>query len=342
VRRACAGEFTARAYLSGRLTLEQSEGVAATIAAQTEAQLAAARSLLSGRMGASYRALADRASGLLALVEAGVDFTDQEDVVAITPGDARREIASLMASLDGLLVGVRGGEHRETRAVVVLMGRPNAGKSTLFNALLGRRRSVESPIAGTTRDAIDATLDLSKTRPGSGEVTLVDLPGLEEAGAGGGVAQAAQGAARRALARCDAVVYCDPEGVFEEATPERTPVVRVRTFADRARRGGAAGVTEGVIEVCALDGHGLDELRRRIGEVAVASVESGVAGLVPRHRSALAGARRSLDEGLGVVGEPELLAEALRGAVSALGEIVGRIDPDEILGKVFSQFCIGK
>ncbi len=341
VRRAEAGEFTARAYLAGRLTLEKSEGVAATIAAQNEAQLSAARSLLSGRMGEVYRGLADRASKLLALVEAGVDFTDQEDVVAIAPEEARREIERLIGSLDELLVGLRGGEQRETRAVVVLLGRSNAGKSTLFNALLGRRRSVESPIAGTTRDAIGETLDLSRARPGSGEVTLVDLPGLEGESEGG-AAEAAQGAARRALARADAVVFCDPEGVFDEPAPVAVPVIRVRTFADRARRGGVAGVEAGVIEVCALDGHGLDDLRRRIAELAVASGESGVAGLVPRHRAALARARRSLSEGVGVVGEPELLAEALRGAVSALGEIVGRIDPDEILGRVFAQFCIGK
>ena len=146
VRRAEPGEFTARAYLNGRLTLTQAEGVAATIAAQSDAELDAARLLLSGRLADFAQRLAEDLAAALALVEAGIDFTDQEDVVAISPVDLHARFVDLRARLDDQLAHAVGMERLQAIPWVVLVGAPNAGKSALFNALLNRERAVVSPM----------------------------------------------------------------------------------------------------------------------------------------------------------------------------------------------------
>lgn len=151
VRMAGPGEFTARAYMNERLTLAQAEGVASLIAAQGADELVEARRLLSGERGDLYREFASEAMTLLALVEAGIDFTDQEDVVAISAADLKGRAAFLASRIEDVLGSAAGGESRSELPRVALAGMPNAGKSTLFNALLGRRRAVVSDEAGTTR-----------------------------------------------------------------------------------------------------------------------------------------------------------------------------------------------
>ncbi|MBY0263002.1 MAG: 50S ribosome-binding GTPase, partial [Phycisphaerales bacterium] len=176
VREAGPGEFSARAFLNGRLSLAQAEGVAATIAARTDEQLLAAADLMSGRSGERARAWADQAAGLLALVEAGIDFTDQEDVVPIAPAALRERLGMLATKIEAGLGSVAGAEAPQGLPEVVL-----AGQSTLFNALLGRRRAVVSDVPGTTRDALVEELDLSRLAAGGPTVSLVDLAGLDEA-----------------------------------------------------------------------------------------------------------------------------------------------------------------
>jgi tRNA modification GTPase len=347
VRHAEAGEFSARAYLNGRLTLDQAEGVAATIAAQTAGQLASARSLLSGSSGAAYRRWAEDLAGLLALVEAGIDFTDQEDVVPIAPTNLAARLGSLATAIEGHL-GAAAAESVAEKPRVVLAGSPNAGKSTLFNALLGRRRAVVSPVAGTTRDVLAETLDLSKDVPGAGEVELVDLAGLDEAAAGE-IDAAAQGAARRAIAGAAVIVRCDPTGSFTafENPSGRAAILRVRTKADAAS---ALRQDASEIAVCALDGWNLAELRRRIALAAWgAGALDQVLVVVPRHRRCLAAAAGSIrmalasfDDVARTLREPEVVAGSLRLALDHLGEITGHISPDEVLGRIFSTFCVGK
>ncbi len=354
VRQAHPGEFTARAYLNGKLTLDQAEGVAATIAATSEEQLGAARLLLKGRTGAEYRRWADELTTLLALVESGIDFTDQEDVVPIAPGMLVGRIAALLSAISAQL-GYRAG-FEPTHAVprVALVGRPNAGKSTLFNALLGRRRAVTSPQAGTTRDVLAEELELRRDVPGAGTVMLEDLAGLEEVGSGkweggsGEANRASQAAAKRAASEADVLVWCDPSGRFD-SDPLRinnphASVIRVRTFGDRPR---AAGTRED-LAVCALDGWQLGTLRRAIADAATVSRAAGVAALLPRHRRAMTEAAARLTEALMSVphrtrlSNPELTATALRAALDSLGELVGQISPDDVLGRVFATFCVGK
>lgn len=340
VRPAGPGEFTARAYLNDRLTLAQAEGVASLIAAQNADELVEARRLLSGERGELYRAFADEAMTLLALVEAGIDFTDQEDVVAITGTDLRRRAAELAARIENLLGNAGGGEARSELPRVALAGVPNAGKSTLFNALLGRRRAVVSDEAGTTRDVLEEPLDLSRDIAGGGEVMLCDTPGVGD-GVRGAADASSQEASRGFVSGAGVVVWCDPTGRFE--APElksKAGVIRVRTKADLPR----VRMQANALEVSALDGFHVPSLRRAIADAAWGARGSGV---LPRHRRALRAARdelRDLDAEMDGerIAAPELTAGRLRLVLDCLGELTGKMTPDDVIGRVFATFCVGK
>ena len=369
-RTAEPGEFSARAYLAGRLTLTQAEGVAATIAARTREQLEAAGALLAGTTGSRYKVLADECASLLALVEAGIDFTDQEDVVAITAEALCRRVGVVLAGIAAHLGSVGGREAEGVLPRVALLGAPNAGKSTLFNTLLGRTRAIASPTPGTTRDALEEELDLSADAPGAGRIMLIDVAGLDAALAERTRVDAlAIDAARAALERSDALLWCDATGEFDVRGIERVvpgifgnstrPVLRVRTFADRAWRNAPTPIPGGTaiarsreaIPVCALDGWNLAPLRRAIAGAACSASAGAIAALIPRHRLALGVASERLAAALalatpdlasGRLKAPETVADALRAALDALGELVGELSPDDVLGRVFATFCIGK
>lgn len=362
VREAQPGEFSARAYLNGRMTLAQAEGVAALIAAGTEDQLAAASSLMRGRTGERHRAWADRAATLLALVESGIDFTDQEDVVPIAPALLAARLDAIIAEMLVELGSASGAERATGLPRVALVGPPNAGKSTLFNALLGRRRAMVSPVAGTTRDAIVETLDLSRDVSGGPFVELVDLAGLDAGivATSGIVDQHAQRQARGELQRADVLVLCDPLGRFgfDAVVPAGRSSLRVRTKADLPRMSvarvseqgmGVPPVLRNEIGVCALDGWNLAVLRRAIADAATATRDSGGTWMLPRHRRALTAAceglmaaRAALNPATPSLGHPELIAGDLRPALDHLGELVGEISPDDVIGRVFATFCVGK
>ncbi|MFZ4574001.1 MAG: tRNA modification GTPase [Phycisphaerales bacterium] len=339
VRTANPGEFTARALLAGRLTLAQAEAVGALIAARSEDQLREARLAVSGALGAAFSRWTDELANLAALVEAGIDFTDQEDVVAIDAPSLRKRLAGLAAEIQSHLGAAVGAESVRDGVRVVLFGPPNAGKSTLFNALVGSSRSVASEVAGSTRDVIADDLAI----PGLGAVVLADLPGLDD-GASGPSVEAAQRAARGAIREADIGVWCDPSGEFREAGDRPLRTVRVRTFADQP--GGAPGG----LSVCALDGYGLPALRAAIADLAwEASAAAGVrAGVTPRQRRVMMALAEAVDQALGATGsterlrEPELVAESIRRALDRAGELVGRVGVEELLGRIFSTFCVGK
>ncbi len=340
-RRAGPGEFSARAFLSGKITLDQAEGVAATISAETDADLRAARDLTAGHAGERARAWADEIARLLALVEAGIDFTDQEDVVAIAPADLHAAATEIALAIERIGVDAPR-ESAGDDPLVVFVGSPNAGKSTLFNALLGRPRAVVADEPGTTRDALIETLDLSPHAPGAGPVRVADLPGLSEAPIDA-LDEKAQQAARELIDRADALVLCDPAGRFEPGF-DGAPAVRVRTKGDLAGGGGSDAIT-----VCAIDGSNLSVLCRAIADAAGARALGSASAASARHSRALAAAHDHLSELRRVVDpenrsldEPEVAAAALRAALDAVGEIAGHITPDDVIGRVFATFCVGK
>jgi tRNA modification GTPase len=347
VRQAEPGEFSARAYLNGRLSLQQAEGIALRIAAQHADGLKAAAQLLDGTHGETCLRWSNELAQLLALVEAGVDFTDQEDVVPIAPSELADRLRSLLAELEDHLGSTTGELVRTDLADVVLVGVPNAGKSTLMNALLGRQRVMVSDQAGTTRDAISEQLDLSKDLPGASAVMLTDLAGLGDR-AIDAIDAEAQSLARDRIDSADAIVWCDPSGRFDAssiALPIGTPTIRVRTKSDLPVP--SSGASD--LSVCALESRNLGPLRRAIADAASARSGAGVGAFVPRHRRAMCAAAdgihealRSLDAHAPYIEMPELVASGLRAALDALGELTGEVTPDDVLGRVFSGFCVGK
>ncbi len=350
VRHAEPGEFTARAFLNGRLTLDQAEAVGALIGARTQGELDAAHRLRAGAPGRESLAWLEEAATLLALVEAGIDFTDQEDVVPIRTEALAARLEALRRSIERACGPAASAGLGAEAPRVALVGAPNAGKSTLFNALLGKRRAVESDEAGTTRDVLVEPLDLAPLVPGAGEVSLMDLAGLDGAlAARGALDEEAQRLAREAVARADVLICCDPQGRFREVhlDASHAAVIRIRTKADLPGE-----TAHGALPVCALDGRGLDALRRAIADCAFAREARGASeqALIPRRRLAMARAARacaaaieSLDDpGAPTLTRPEIVAQTLREAVEALGELSGRLHPDDIIGRIFAAFCVGK
>lgn len=348
-RRARPGEFTARAYLNQRLSLTEAEGVERSIVARSDAELRAAHQLTSGRLGELARTLADELASALALVEAGIDFTDQEDVVAISPGDLLRRLRLPANRLAEHLDQAVGTEAIAAMPSVVLIGPPNAGKSTLFNALLGRERAIVSDTAGTTRDVLTEPLTLDTAR-GPAEVMLTDLAGLD-ATDDAWLNLRMQQHARRAIDRADLLIVCVPpaaRGWRDDSLPARTARIDVRTKSDLANDGGAA------LCVSATTGDGLRELRARIAAKLaddLTPLGAEVLALKPRHESALRAALTALQEAIALVepqaasrqlADAELIASSLREALNRVGELAGDITPDDVLGRIFATFCVGK
>ncbi|HRQ75812.1 MAG TPA: 50S ribosome-binding GTPase [Phycisphaerales bacterium] len=363
-RHAEAGEFTARAFFNGRIGLTQAEGVAATIAARSDAELRAAAIMRGGALGTLAHELADQLAGALALVEAGIDFTDQEDVVAISAHALAQRIQPLIARVDAVLARATPMEKIEAIPWVVLTGPPNAGKSTLFNALLGHERAVVSPVAGTTRDVLAEPLHV-RTKQGDAEVMLVDLAGADEARSE--LDALMQTAASEAMTRAELILECAPakDTLARQRISTSPDVVRVWTKCDLIarcvdesnREGREASSCEDIF-VSAKTGAGLDKLRGRIASLLAdraVSLASDSLALAPRHEASLRSAWANLKEAMSLIvpasgDEPradglpdaELVASALRAALNDLASLAGDITPDDVLGRIFATFCVGK
>lgn len=356
-RTAQPGEFSARAYLAGKLDIVQAEGIAAMIAATTQDQIDAAQRLRSGVAGKHYITLQSKLATLLALVEAGIDFTDQEDVVSISPSRLRRELHELIAGVQQDL-HLSATRPNAGLPMAVLIGKPNAGKSTLFNALVGHERAVVSSVAGTTRDIVTATL----TDEHGDYVMLADAAGLDSVLAlnADEPERIGQQHTLAAVVKADVLIWCDPTGRFEagalpgEANQRITSlsqgfeagrVIRVRTFGDLP-----ATSIAGAIIVCAMNDHKLTSLRRALRDAATLTSENqGLAGVLPRHAAALQRSLASMQAALATVDpqtrmllSPEQTAGELRAALDAMGELAGYMSPDDVLGRVFASFCVGK
>ena len=327
------GEFTARAYFNGRLNLAEAEGVAATIAAGNQQELAAARQLLAGELARRLAPVMSLLTDTLALVEVGIDFSG-EDVTFLSADEVAQRIAEADAALEKLVAESARFERLSHEPRVVLVGRPNAGKSTLLNALAGRERAVVSNIAGTTRDAISAEVALAR-----GIVHVTDVAGLDEGEPLTDIDRQMRKHALRAAEEADVLVLVEDLSIT--ASPPQLPLnpdLVVRSKQDLSTR----LASEGELPVSAKTGSGIPQLRHRLDTLCFGQTAAGSSlALNLRHLNAIAEARAALDRAKHL-DSPELLAIELRESLDALGGILGKVTPDDVLGRIFSGFCIGK
>jgi tRNA modification GTPase len=328
------GEFTRRAFLEGKLDLAQAEAVADLIdAASREAARSALRSL-TGEFSAAIGALQSQLIELRALTEAMLDFPEEE-VDALHRDDAQARLAGVRRTLDAVLEKSRQGSLLRSGVHVVLAGRPNVGKSSLLNRLAGEERAIVTPVAGTTRDALREPVQIDGV-----PLVLVDTAGLRPSS--DVVERLGIERTRRELERADVVVAVHEAGGSQalENLPVGVPRIEVYNKIDLVP-GFAA--PEGALGVSAKTGEGLDELRRAILRGAGWSSSGEPVFLArERHLRALERARAHLDAAARETGRWEFFAEELRLAHVALGAITGEFGADDLLGEIFSRFCIGK
>lgn len=341
-RQAEPGEFTARAFFNGKLDLTSAEGVASTIAASNRAELNAARQLLSGELARRLTPMMDELVRLLALIEVGIDFTE-EDVSFITGDAVRQSLTEVDRSLAELIDQSPRIERLSHEPRIVLTGRPNAGKSTLLNALSGTQRAVVSDVPGTTRDALSARLPLRR-----GIVSLIDVAGID-LDTRDAIDEQMQAAALRQIEQADAVVLLiDSTDDRPAILLSREPDLRVYSKSDLlsdsdGNRLRESGPTD-AISIDARHGHGLDVLRDRLDAIAFGRSDAGATlAINARHVDAIGQARASIARAaLQLERGPEFVAFELRAAIDHLGGILGNVSPDDVLGRIFSSFCIGK
>ncbi|MBN2473437.1 MAG: 50S ribosome-binding GTPase [Pirellulales bacterium] len=348
------GEFTLRAFLTGRIDLTQAEAVLGVIDAADPAQLDVALSQLAGGLAGPLGALRDALLELLAHLEAGFDFAD-EDLSFITADELKRQLREASRTVAQLAGQMRSRNESAATPRVTLVGRPNTGKSSLFNALARRAGALVSGLPGTTRDYLVAELDLDGVK-----CQLIDTAGL----AGGpsdpadlartptGVEQAAQAAASEQYRRAHIHVLCldctrpaDPWERDELARPVKNERVVVLTKIDLARN---PEQVPNSVPTSSLTGSGIDALREELrgALLRVAASDSGaVAGTAVRCGRSLRLAAASLDRARELAatdGREELIAAEVRVALDELGKVVGAVYSDDVLERIFSRFCIGK
>ncbi|MBF9198240.1 tRNA uridine-5-carboxymethylaminomethyl(34) synthesis GTPase MnmE [Microvirga terrestris] len=332
-RPAEAGEFTRRAFLNGRMDLSQVEGLADIIDAETEAQRRQAMLQLGGRLGNAAEGWRESILQVLALLEASLDFSDEGDV----PEDLEADILRMIDGVEGEIgraLANRSGERLREGLTVVLAGPPNAGKSTLLNALAQRDVAIVSPIAGTTRDVIEVHCDL-----GGLPVVIVDTAGLREST--DLIEQEGVSRARARAQDADLVLWLVPPDGEESAPPPARRLLKVGTKADLRQPGHGCDIM-----IAAATGEGLPELIAHLEAEAASLMGQGDAVITrERHRKALDRAQGCLirtRDMLASRGPLELAAEEARLAARAIGEITGRVDVEDVLDRLFSSFCIGK
>jgi tRNA modification GTPase len=342
-RPAAPGEFTRRAVLHGKLDLVQAEAVGDLVDAVAPAQGRAALHQLEGGLSRRLAALRESLLGAEALLAYEIDFPGEDDG-PVPPERIRAELEAVAAQVRRLLATAPAAERLREGALLVFAGRPNAGKSSLFNALLGSERALVTELPGTTRDAIEAHTDFL-----GWPVRLADTAGLWDAP--DRVDRLGVEVSRRYLGAADLVLLCveagRPLGADEAAVAAERPTLLVRTKADLlADPGAAAG--EG-LAVSALSGAGLDDLRRAAGErvfgdrLCLADLEPALTR--ERHRAALERAAAALAEALPHLargGDAVLAAHHVRGASAALESLLGAVGVEEVLDRVFAGFCVGK
>jgi tRNA modification GTPase len=357
LRHAGPGEFTLRAFLNDKLDLAQAEAVADLVDAGTEAAARSAARSLGGAFSQAVDALAATFLDLRVAVESALDFAD-EAVEIVEEARLVERLREAVAALDGALATARRGALLRDGLRVVLVGQPNAGKSSLLNALAGAELAIVTPIAGTTRDRIEGQIaidgvpvhvtDTAGLRAPGDALDAVERIGIERTWQS--VADADAIVHLRDLARRDdpAVAAADRAiaDALAAAAPDRPPI-EVHNKRDAVPAAAVAALPASALAVSAVTGEGLDALRGALAARAAEAVAgTGLAAARGRHVEALRRARAHAVAAAEQAGfgdaALELVAEELRLAHDALGTVTGRTLPDDLLGAVFARFCIGK
>ncbi len=344
-RLAQPGEFTLRAFLAGRIDLTQAEAVLGVIDARSRRQLDSALAQLAGGLAQPLTELRNLLLDLVADLEAGLDFVD-EDLDFVTPNQANTRMAQVITQVTDLENRLAGRSVETDTFRVVLIGWPNVGKSSLFNALVGQQAALVADLPGTTRDYVCGRL-----QQGGRDCLVVDTAGVEPR-AETGLAGGAQAMRQLQTEQADLQLWCldatRPLNRWERAhlqQPSVTPRLLVLTKSDQTK---ATDLARPALETSARTGRGLEDLREAIlrhceaaepeETAAVASTATRCRESLRRARTALQQAAAELNDGLG----DELVAASLHAALDELGQVAGTVYTEDLLERIFSRFCIGK
>jgi len=336
------GEFTQRAFLNGKLDLTQAEGVMDLISAQTRLSLRAARSQLEGNLGKRTTAARDELLEALAHLEAWIDFPE-EDIDPQTGALLRSRIQNVLSTVESLLATADQGRVLREGVRTVIFGEPNVGKSSLLNRLLGFERAIVSDVAGTTRDTIEETINLHGL-----PIRLIDTAGVREAGD----RIEAEGIQRtvRQIEAADLLLE-----VVDGSQPRPSEAILPHTEAKHLHILNKTDLGEhpswknaNAVRLSCITGEGFEDLSEAIRDAlhfGVADWGEHAVAINARHQASLVSARTALVAALELLdanSDTELAAIDMREALDALGEIPGRVDTEDLLGVIFSSFCIGK
>lgn len=347
-RLARPGEFSERAYLNDKLDLAQAEAIADLIDASSTQAARNAVNSLQGQFSAAINALVEKLVQLRMYVEAAIDFPEEE-IDFLADGKVAAQLSALHAELDNILQNARQGALMREGLHVVIAGKPNAGKSSLLNALAGRDAAIVTDIAGTTRDVLREHIDIDGL-----PLHIIDTAGLRDS-----ADPVEQEGIRRAwteIEKADLVLLLvdssqsaetDPDLLWREVSRHARPpgkTLVVQNKIDTSGLGG--GAMPSLVRVSARTGEGLDALKAALKEKAgLQSAGEGLFSARTRHVDALLRSQQLLEgaaKRFGASGAGELLAEDLKLAQQYLGEITGQFSSDELLGRIFGSFCIGK
>ena len=356
IKQAEAGEFSLRAYLNGKIDLVQAEAIADLINGQSDAAIKGAARSLRGQFSDSVNQLIEEITQLRILVESTLDFPEEE-IEFLESSKANERLASILKKLQDLVEKTQQGKILRDGIRLALVGSPNVGKSSLLNCLLGEERAIVTPVAGTTRDRIEESITLQGV-----PVYLVDTAGLRESA--DVVEQIGIARTWDAIEDADTIIFMrdlsttqsgEDSGLEEKVKAhanKKAHIIEVFNKLDlvdsQKRQLGKSTSEKNTIHISAKTGEGIDALKERILSLAgwQANLATGIFTARDRHLSAIAEAKESLlkaqAHGLNGNHSLDLFAEELRLSQDALGQITGKLLPDELLGKIFSEFCIGK
>jgi len=338
LRAADGGEFTRRAFENGKLDLTEAEGLDDLIHADTDRQRRQALRQLKGLLGDRVRDWRNAIIEAQALIEAGIDFSDEGDVSAELVAPALAKVSSLLGEIKKVLAAQGKAERLRDGLVVAIAGPPNVGKSTLMNYLVRREVAIVSPHAGTTRDIIEVQLDLDGY-----PVTVIDTAGIRETD--DPVEQEGVRRARARAAEADLVLWLADGDGGEIGHQGDALVWLVRNKIDLWSTNACRKKASREFRISAIRGDGIADLVDALVAFAREFFGASEAALITRQRQRqlLKDAAASLERSLGAIGQgEELAAEELRSAAYALGRLLGRVDVEDILEMIFREFCIGK